>query len=163
MGSGLAALLGAVIGGVLSVLASWVAQRTQSKSQRLVQEISQRQRLYSEFIEVAAQCYAEALEKSEPSSSRLAKLYAQMGRMKLLSSEAVVSEANRIAHGILDAYVDTNRSSEEIRDLLAHDSVDLFSPFAEACREELRVLDPEGVAGLHRLQPFKAPATDTPN
>jgi hypothetical protein len=142
MDSTLAALLGAVIGGLLSVLASWLAQRVQSKSQWLVQEIKQRQQLYSEFVEAASCCFADALLENEPDTTSLAKLYGEMGRMRLLSSEAVVVEANRIAHKILDAYADDNRSKVEVRDFLAHETVDLFSDFGNACRAELTRLQP---------------------
>jgi hypothetical protein len=65
-----------------------------------------------------------------------------MGRMRLLSSEAVVLEANRIAHKILDAYAEDNRSKVEVRDFLAHETVDLFSDFGNACRAELVRLQP---------------------
>src|SRR5262245_5508978 len=142
MGGGLnhaaatAALLGAVIGGLLSVLASWLAQHVQARAQWISEEVQRRQQLYSEFVESAVRSYANALQNNEPNGGRLAKLYGDVGRMRLHSSDAVIREANRIVHKILDAYNDTNRSKVEIRDFLAHDSVDLFSDFGDACRAE---------------------------
>ena len=137
----IAALFGAIIGGTLSVVASWLAQRVQSKSQLLAQEIQRRQKLYNDFLDTSARCYADALQENDPEPSRLSRLYGEIGRMQLRSSDKVVEEANRIVHQILDVYTGTNRSSGEILDLLAHDSVDLFSGFAEACREELTELE----------------------
>ena len=145
MDSTLAALLGAVIGGVLSVLASWLAQRVQSRSQLLTQEIKQRQQLYSDFVEAASCCFADALLESEPDTTTLARLYGQIGRMRLVSSDAVVREANNLAHKILDAYAAENRSRIEVRDFLARDSIDLFSDFGDACRAELLRLEPHGM------------------
>jgi hypothetical protein len=142
MDATVAALLGAIIGGGLSVLASWLAQRVQSRSNWLAQEIRQRQELYSEFVESAARSYGDALQADEPNTSRLTKLYGDIGRIRLHSSEKVVLEAGRIAHMILDTYGGANRSKREIRDFLAHDSVDLFSDFSDACREELARLQP---------------------
>lgn len=142
----IAALVGAIIGGALSVLASWLAQRVQTRGQWLSQEIQRRQQLYSEFVEAAARCYADALQTDEPDSGQLAKLYGDIGRMRLQSSPAVVKEANRIAHKILDTYGDANRTKVEIRDLLVHDSVDLFSDFGDVCRTELARLQPQRVA-----------------
>ena len=142
MDSTIAALLGALIGGVLSVFASWVAQRVQAKSQWLVQEIKQRQQLYSEFVEGAACAFGDALQKSDPDIVTLARLYGSLGRMRLVSTDAVLTEANRVAHRILDTYRDANRSTAEVRDLLAHDSVDLFADFGDACRAELLRLQP---------------------
>lgn len=142
MDATLAALLGAAIGGILSVIASWIAQRVQSKSQWLVQEIKQRQQLYSEFLEAASSCFAEALQANDPNSPMLAKMYAEIGRMRLVSSALVVNEAHRIAHKILDAYSANNRSGAEVRDLLSSASIDLFSAFGDACRSELARLRP---------------------
>lgn len=137
-----AALLGALIGGSLSVLASWLAQRVQSRSQWLSQEIKQRQMLYSEFVSAASCCFADALQESDPATETLARLYGEIGRMRLISSEPVVKEANAIAHLILETYAEDNRSKGEIIDFLAHDSVDLFSDFGNACRMELVQLQP---------------------
>ena len=137
-----AALFGAVIGGLLSVLASILAQRVQARSQWFVQEFKQRQHLYSEFIEAASCCFADALQENEPETAAMARLYAQVGRMQLISSEPVVREANRIAHKILDTFACENRSKAEAADLLSRDSIDLFSEFGVACRAELSRLQP---------------------
>src|ERR1700754_1463595 len=113
MDATLAALLGAIIGGALSVLASWLAQRVQTTSQWLSQEVMRRQQLYSQFVEAAACCFGDALLESEPETARLANLYGEMGRMRLVSTEPVLREANKIVHMILDTYADTNRSKVE--------------------------------------------------
>lgn len=141
MDAALAALLGAVIGGALSVLASWVAQRVQSRTQLLTQEIKRRQRLYSEFVKAASRCYAEALQENEPEPGNLSRLYGEIGRMRLYSSDEVVNEANFIAHKILETYGDSNRTKAEIRDFLSQKSIDLFSAFGDACRAELARLE----------------------
>lgn len=140
------ALLGAIIGGGLSVLASWLAQRVQSKSQWLVQEIKQRQQLYSAFIEAASCAFGDALQANDPDTATLANLYAEVGRMRLVSSEPVVRAANAVAHKILDTYADTNRSKQEVREFLARDSIDLFADFSDACRAELVKLQPSRIA-----------------
>ena len=138
----IAALLGAIIGGLLSVLASWLAQRVQARAQWMSQEILRRQQLYSEFIEAAARCYADALQRNEPNTAALARLYGEIGRMRLHSTALVIKEAYGIAHKILEAYASSNRSTVEVRDLLAQDTVDLFTAFGDACRTELMGLEP---------------------
>jgi hypothetical protein len=148
MDSTIAALLGAVIGGLLSVLASWLAQRVQSKSQLLSQEIRRRQQLYSDFVDAASCCYADALQENDPDPASLAKIYGEIGRMRLYSSDAVVKEASLIAHTLLETYADLNRDKAEIRDLLVNDSVDLFTPFSKACRAEFARLQPLRAAEL---------------
>jgi len=138
----LSALLGAVIGGTLSAFASWQSQCAQTRSQWLTCETQRRQQLYSDFVEFAVHCYADALQRTEPNMRRLARLYAALGHLRLHCSNAVVGEAYRVIHRVLDAHGDANRSRGEIRDLLATDSVDLFSDFGDACRAELARLQP---------------------
>jgi hypothetical protein len=155
MDATLAALLGATIGGILSVFASWIAQRVQSKSQWVVQEIKQRQQLYSDFVQGTVRCFADALQQNEPDPGRLANIYGEIGRMRLYSSEAVVDEAYAIVHRILQTYQDPNRNREEIRDLLDSGAVDLFSKFGDACRVELGELGPHQPHMFGRMRPIK--------
>lgn len=136
------ALFGALIGGLLSVLASVLAQRVQARSQWFVQEFKQRQHLYSEFVEAASCCFADALIENEPDTARMAKLYAEVGQMQLISSELVIREADRIAHKILETFACENRSKAEVADFLSHDTMRLFSEFGAACRAELSQLQP---------------------
>jgi hypothetical protein len=155
MDAAFAALIGATIGGVLSVLASWIAQRVQSKSQWVVQEIKQRQQLYSEFLQATVRCYADSLQQNAPDPGRLAHLYGEIGRMRLYSSASVVTEAYRIVHTILQTYRDANRNREEIRDLLEGETVDLFSKFGDACRAELAELSPHAPHLFGRMSPIR--------
>ena len=161
MGPTSAALLGAFIGGILSVLASWVAQRVQSRTQWVVQEIKQREHLYSNFIQGSARCYADALEQNDPDPGMLATLYGEIGKMMLHSSEAVVVEAREIAHQILQTYHDPNRSKEEIRDLLESGSVDLFSRFGDACRADLNRLHPNEPHARSQFKRSRVPIEGT--
>ena len=113
--------------------------------------------LYSEFVQAASRCYTDALQESEPEPGRLANLYGEIGRMRLYSSDAVLKEANQIAHQILKTYGDPNRTKAEIRDFLAGDCVDLFVDFGDACRAELAGLQMGGVAygpSMFRISPM---------
>jgi hypothetical protein len=145
MDSTLAALLGAIIGGLLSVVASWLAQQVQSKAQWLTQEIARRQQLYSEFLDATVCAYADALQHDQIDTNAVSKLYGEMGRMRLNSSEPVLLEAYKILHKILEAYRDTNRSSSEVGELLSSDAVDLYTDFSDACRAELLQLQPQHI------------------
>src|SRR5262245_30131538 len=85
----LAGLAGAAIGGLTSGIASWLAQKIQSRVQVLAQEKVPRQELYKEFIETATQCYADALQHERPDISGLVNLYGKIGRMRA----AVIGES----------------------------------------------------------------------
>jgi hypothetical protein len=136
----LAALMGATIGGLTSVTASWLAQRTQARAQWLAHEIGRLQELYKEFIEEASTCYVHALQHDEPDIGGLVKLYAKLGRMRIISSPKVLECAGRIERQIVDTYLAPDKSFLEIREMINSNSVDLLGEFSQACREEFDFL-----------------------
>ena len=136
----LAALLGAATGGLTSVLASWLTQRTQTRAQWLAQDIVRRQDLYKEFIEEASKCYVHALQHGEPDIPGLVSLYAKLGRMRILSSPKVLETAEAIERKILDTYLAPDKTFLELREMVHNGSIDLLRDFSEACRAEFELL-----------------------
>ena len=138
--SALAGLAGAVIGGLTSVVASSLTQRSQAQAQWRRQEHQRREDLYRAFIDDAAACYADALQHDEPQMSAFVGVYAKIDQMRLRSSAAVIESALEIRRRIVETYVDSNRAFPELRDILADGSIDLLARFSEACRAELEAL-----------------------
>ncbi|TKC87818.1 hypothetical protein FAZ69_16215 [Trinickia terrae] len=138
--SALAALVGAIIGGLTSVLASWMTQRTQARADWLLQDRARRQELYKDFIEEASACYVHALQHGEPDLHSLASLYAKINRMRVQSSRQVVEEADRIGRAIVDTYLSPDRTFVELREMLADGSIDILIEFGSMCRAELESL-----------------------
>ena len=136
----LATLLGAATGGLTSVLATWLAHRTQARAQWLEQDTLRKQVLYKEFIESAARCYVHALQHEEADIPGLVDLYAKIDRMRILSSTKVVETAERIARKILDTYLEPDKSFMELREMVNSGSVNLIREFSEACRAEFETL-----------------------
>jgi hypothetical protein len=134
--SALAALLGAAIGGLTSVLASWLTQQTQAKAQWIAQERIRRQDLYKEFIEQASKAYIDALQHDKPDISALVEIYAKISRMRVLSTPRVIESADRIARKIVDAYLAPDKSFLELREMLNSGTIDLLREFSDACRAE---------------------------
>jgi hypothetical protein len=134
--SALAALLGAAIGGLTSVLASWLTQQTQAKAQWIAQERIRRQDLYKEFIEQASKAYIDALQHDKPDISALVEIYAKISRMRVLSTPKVVESADRIGRQIVDAYLAPDKSFLELREMLNSGTIDLLGEFSNACRAE---------------------------
>jgi hypothetical protein len=132
----LAALTGATVGGFTSVMASWLAQRTQARAQWLAHEIGRLEDLYKEFIEEASTCYVHALQHDEPDIAGLVRLYAKLGQMRILSSPKVLECARRIERTILDTYLAPDKSFLELREMINSGSVDLLAEFSAACRTE---------------------------
>jgi hypothetical protein len=136
----LAALTGATIGGLTSVLASWMAQRRQARAQWVMLEIARLQDLYREFVEEASTCYVHALQHDEADIPGLVRLYAKLGRMRILSSPKVLQCAGQIERKIVDAYLAPDKSFLELREMINSGSVDLLGDFGAACRAELEIL-----------------------
>lgn len=138
--SALAALLGAAIGGLTSVFASWLTQQSQAKAQWIAQDRIRRQELYKEFIEEASKCYADALQHDKPDIPALVGIYAKMSRMRVQSSPAVVESAERIGRKIIDAYLAPDKNFLELREMVNSGSIDLLDEFSNACRVEFETL-----------------------
>jgi hypothetical protein len=140
--SALAALTGASIGGLASVLASWLLHQRQVRFQWAEQEVNRRRELYKEFIEDASKCYVDALQHDTGDIPALVALHAEIGRMRILSSPAVMASAEKVRRKILDTYLEPDKSFPELRELVrAHgDSFDILREFSETCREEFAAL-----------------------
>jgi len=95
-----AALTGAAMGGLIPGTATWLIQRAQAREQRLAYYQLRRQEVYKEFIMQASKLYIHALQNDEPDVSGLMALYAQVSRMRVLSSTTVVDSADQIVKTI---------------------------------------------------------------
>jgi hypothetical protein len=138
--SALAALTGAAIGGLTSVVTGWMTQRTVARAQWLEHDKVRRQELYKDFIEDASKCYIDALQHSQADMPALVGLHAKIGRMRVLSTPDVVASAERIGCKILDTYLQPDRTLIDLREMAKSRSIDLFADFSETCRAELMTL-----------------------
>lgn len=141
--SALAALAGAAIGGLTSVVTTWLVQRAQARAQQLARDRGRRQKLYKKFIEEASKSYIDALQHDQADVSALVRLYAMICRMRVLSSATVIEGAEQIVRIIVDTYLAPNKTFPELRQMVISGSLDPLHDFSEACRSELRSLDPQ--------------------
>ena len=132
--STLAALVGAVIGGFMSLLASLLANRQQFRSQCFTHDRARREELYKEFIEEAAKCYVDALLQEKPNVPSVVTLYAKMSRMRVLSSHEVIESAEQLIKQIIGAYSAPARTFSEVQ--AEYESLDIIRNFSEKCRAE---------------------------
>jgi hypothetical protein len=134
--SALAALSGSIIGGLTSLGASWVSQNAQARTQQILGDKSRRQELYKAFIEEALKLYGDALVSDDAQVSKFVGLYVMLSRMRILSSQPVIENAEKVIHAIAETYFEPNRT---LRDLHGKgDKIDILRHFSEACREDLR-------------------------
>jgi hypothetical protein len=83
--SALSALGGATIGGLTSFGSSWLTERTQLRFTYHEAIKSKREAPYVEFVDEAARLYGDALGHQKDDAGDLVKLFALLGRMRLVS------------------------------------------------------------------------------
>jgi hypothetical protein len=135
----LAALAGAAIGSVSSVIASWLAQYAQARTQGRAQNEVRRQELYRQFIEESSKLYLHALQNDDPDVGALMHLYAELSRMRILSSTAVVDSADQLLKKIVYTYLEPNKTFPELQKMADGGLIDPLRNFSEACREEFQL------------------------
>jgi len=139
--SAISALTGSVIGGLTSGITSRLNQRSSARAELVAHERSRRQDLYKDFIVAASKAYAEALVVSEPKIEELIALYAMISRMRAMSSSNIVGLAEKVLLETTGTYFEPNRTVPELREMIKNGkSVDPLKDFAEAVREERRLL-----------------------
>jgi hypothetical protein len=141
--SALAALVGAAIGGLTSVLATWLTQRTQVRAEWLAHERVRRHDLYKDFIDEATKCHVHALQHNEPDLAALGNLYAMINRMRVEASPEVADEAEVIGRKIVDTYLGPDKTFFQLREMLEDGSIDILDKFGDVCRAEFESLRAE--------------------
>ena len=137
--SAVSALAGSAIGALALVLTSWFTQHSQGKAQRLNQEASRRERLFSDFVDQASKTYADGIiQESLNDPEKLVPMYAAINKLRLFATRDTIAAAEAVMNGILKTYdapvlalgpAETNV-----------DAHDILREFAESCRAELEEL-----------------------
>jgi hypothetical protein len=126
----LAALAGAAIGSVSSVIASWLAQYAQARTQRRAQNQVLRQELYRQFIEESSKLYLHALQNDHADVAALMGLYAEVSRMRAMSSAAVVDSADQLLRKIVNTYLEPNKTFPELQKMADSGLIDPLRNFS---------------------------------
>ena len=134
-----------MIGGLATLAASWLMYRLQFSAQRLAHDIERREDLYKDFIEEASKSYTHAFEHDIPDVSKVVRLYALVSRMRVLSSQEVIGQADRVMRGIVETYLAPNKTIRDVvADALKHNrgvdqALNPLHDFSNACRAEFKM------------------------
>ena len=135
----LAALAGALIGGLASLGSSWLTQSIQQRARDREHNRARREALFTDFINEASRLYGDALSHEKDDVLDMIQLYAIVGRIRLISCERVVKSAEKTMDGIIDAYLGPNKALHELRAMMTEGKMDFLVEFSEAARYELDV------------------------
>ena len=134
----LAGVLGSVSGASAAIATTWISQKSQTVRERAKWETRKRETLYGDFITEASRLMADAFDHSLDKPETLVKLYANLGRIRLVSSDAVLASAEECCDRVLKLYAEPNRTIAEISTALHGGEFEEFRRFSDACRTELR-------------------------
>jgi predicted methyltransferase len=138
--SALAALGGSSVGALAPVLSNFVLQRSVTQRDLLNRQISQRETLYSDFINEASRIYAKSVTNNLEEMDELVSLYALVSRIRLMASEPVVRAAEAFVKLIVTHYGEPNLTVEQIRSAALSAKAEPLDVFSLACRKELRMI-----------------------
>ena len=127
-------------GGLTSLLASLLTQRTRARAQWFTQDKVRREDLYREFTEEASKSYIDALQHEKVDIPEMVILYAKIGQMRILASPKVIAIADQIGRKVLDTYLQPNKSLPDLMEMVRSKSFDFLRDFSDACREEFESL-----------------------
>jgi len=145
--NGLAAVMGALVGGLASLTSSWMGERTRHRRDMLQREISKRESTYSEFIEHASKLYVTSATHNlsddavdlESELKGAVSLYGIASRIRLFASDRVIKEAEGVLDRILIQFGAENISVDELRERKLKEP-DPLKSFSVSCRRELHDL-----------------------
>ena len=83
--------------------------------------------------------YLHALQNDHADVGALMGLYAELSRMRILSSAAVVDSADQILKKIVNTYLEPNKTFPELQKMTDSGLIDPLRNFSEACREEFQL------------------------
>lgn len=135
--SAVAALAGALIGGLASLGSSWLTQAIQLRERSREFDRARREALFTDFINEASRLYGDALSHEKDDVLDMVQLYAILGRIRLISCDRVVTSAEKTMDSIIDSYLAPNKTLHELRNMMVEGKMDFLVEFSEAARYEL--------------------------
>ena len=138
--SPLSALLGALVGGVASLLGAIYSQRHQDRVQRVASEVAKRETVYAEFVMSASQMLLNAYTRDDIElGSDEQRMIGLINRMRLFAPPNVVNGAEAVLRAIVEVLL---KPSVELRQLAKEALSKSLDPdpllaFSELCRSDL--------------------------
>ncbi|HLN27954.1 MAG TPA: hypothetical protein VK395_09425 [Gemmataceae bacterium] len=132
-----AAAGGSLVGAAVTIVTTWITQRTQAVHAEREETRRHRETMYGEFITEASRLAVEASSHSLEGPDTFVKLYGITGRIRLVATDPVLAAAEACIREIVDLYAKPNMTVEQIRLAFERDRLDPIRDFSVACRKEL--------------------------
>src|SRR5262245_59567940 len=123
------AILGTTVGGITTFVTTFVNQRYTAHRDILAKDVANREQLYSEFLKEVGSLYFDSLNRTLDDTSQQAsmiRMYSLVGRIRMISNEAVLTSAEKVADDIIESYKRPPTTFQEFQQ-----SWDDFNPWHE--------------------------------
>jgi len=133
----LSAILGSTVGGLTTFLTTFLNQRYAMRRDILAKDVANREQLYTEFLKEVGNLYFDSINRTLDEVSQQASLitmYSLVGRIRMISSEAVLTSAEKVAEDIVESYKRPPMTFREFQQLWG--TSDPWHEFTNACRAE---------------------------
>jgi hypothetical protein len=128
-----------LVGAAATIAATWITQRSQIIRGHVEWKLRERELLYGDFIKEASRLAVDALDHSFDEPEKLVALYGIVGRIRLLSSDQVLHEAEECCRQIFELYSQPNLTAAQVREVLVAHRFDPIKSFSAACRADLLI------------------------
>jgi hypothetical protein len=131
------AILGTTVGGLTTFLTTFINQRYAVRRDILAKDVANREQLYSEFLKEVGSLYFDSINRTLDDASQqtsLIAMYSLVGRIRMISSEAVLKAAEKVAEDIVESYKRPPTTFQEFQRLWG--ASDPWHEFTNACRAE---------------------------
>ena len=133
----LSAILGSTVGGLTTFATTYLNQRYAMRRDILAKDVANREQLYSEFLKEVGNLYFDSINRTLDNVSQeasLIKMYSLVGRIRMISSEVVLTSAEKVAEDIVESYKRPPTTFQEFQRLWG--ASDPWHEFTNACRAE---------------------------
>ena len=131
------AVLGTTVGGLATFLTTYLNQRYAMRRDILAKDVANREQLYSEFLKEVGNLYFDSIHRTLDDAdqhSSMISMYSLVGRIRMISNEAVLKAAEKVAQDIVESYKRPPMTFEEFQQMWG--SSDPWHEFTNACRVE---------------------------
>ena len=117
----LSAILGSTVGGLSTFATTMLNQRYAMRRDILAKDVANREQLYSEFLKEVGNLYFDSINRTLNDVSQqpsLITMYSLVGRIRMISSEGVLTSAEKVAEDIVESYKRPPMTFQEFQQLL---------------------------------------------
>ena len=139
--SALAALGGSTVGATASIISTGLLQRGQREREAVARDLTHREALYCEFINEGSRVFAHAVTTDMEDTEEIIRLYALVGRIRLVASDPVVEAAEVFLRLVIRFFGEPNRTLNQLRaSALDPQNPEPLNDFSQACRADLQLI-----------------------